>query len=103
MKAAATLGAAVLVCAIGVALASSNPNCDPTYECQYKYTTPDLSATYNFDFSHLCASTDFQLQDQAEHTYYANVCGTAQHNCLPGTALPPRAQRRPRGAACGAC
>ena len=102
MKAATMLGAAVLVCVIGAVLASSNPNCDPSYECQYKYTTPDLSATYNFDFSHLCASTDFQLQDQAEHTYYANVCGTAQHNCLPGTALPPRAQRRPRGAACGA-
>ena len=71
---------------LAAAAASSNPNCDPAYECQYKYTMPDQSASYTFDFSSLCASTDFMLTDQAEHTYYANVCGTAAHNCLPGTA-----------------
>lgn len=92
MKSSVFVAVAVLACAATVALGATNPNCDPSYECQYKYTTPDLSATYSFDFSHLCAATDFELQDAAEHTYYANVCGTAQHNCLPGAFRPhPRA------------
>ena len=81
----AFLAVAAVLAVVAAASASSNPNCDPTYECQYKYTTPDLSASYTFDFSSLCASTDFMLTDQAEHTYYANVCGTAAHNCLPAT------------------
>ena len=80
----AFLAVAAVLAVVAAASASSNPNCDPAYECQYKYTMPDQSASYTFDFSSLCASTDFMLTDQAEHTYYANVCGTAAHNCLPG-------------------
>lgn len=64
---------------------ATNPNCDPSYECVYKYTAPDLSRFYTYDFSSLCASTDYFLKDEKEHEYYANICGTAQHICLPAT------------------
>ena len=69
-----------------VACASAGPaDCDPSYECAYAYTTPDGSESYKFDFSSLCGLTDYTLTDQTGHTYYAQICGQAQHSCLPGT------------------
>jgi len=78
----ACVAAACIVAAVAV-----NPECDPSYECAYTYVESDLSDKYTFDFSTLCSSTDYVLTDAAEHTYYANICGTAKQNCLPGTCL----------------
>jgi len=75
---------AVVVVSLAVASLAVNPECDPSYECAYTYVESDLSDKYTFDFSTLCSSTDYVLTDAAEHTYYANICGTAKQNCLPG-------------------
>ena len=82
MRVAAALAVAFSL----VACASAGPsNCDPSYECAFEYTTPDGSKSYKFDFSSLCGRTDYTLTDQTGHTYYAQICGQAQHSCLPGT------------------
>lgn len=78
---ARALFAVAVVALVAVSLVGANPNCDPSYEC--KYTVP--GTTYNFDFSSLCSSTDYSLTDQAEHSYKANICGTAKAPCLPQT------------------
>jgi len=78
---------ALAVCCLTVCVfvaAASNPNCDPSYECQYTYVDPSASSEYAFDFSSLCSATDYVLTDHQGHMYHANICGTARQNCLPG-------------------
>ena len=76
---AMALAAAMIV---GVAGDSTNPLCDPTYECQFKVTTADNSQ-YTYDLSGLCSDSQWVLHDAKRHTYYANICGYAKQNCLP--------------------
>ena len=55
--------------------------------CTYKYYDRSASLVYTYDFSSLCSDTDYELHDPAMHVYYANICGNAQHYCLPGGTL----------------
>lgn len=84
MAVRALLAVVAAVVLVGAAVAT-NPHCDQSYHCQYRYVPPDRSTEYNFDFSSLCSGTDYTLKDQAEHTYKANICGYAKAPCLPAT------------------
>eukprot|EP00500_Bicosoecida_sp_ms1_P008274 CAMPEP_0203816318 /NCGR_PEP_ID=MMETSP0115-20131106/14450_1 /ASSEMBLY_ACC=CAM_ASM_000227 /TAXON_ID=33651 /ORGANISM="Bicosoecid sp, Strain ms1" /LENGTH=290 /DNA_ID=CAMNT_0050725219 /DNA_START=33 /DNA_END=901 /DNA_ORIENTATION=+ len=80
MKGAILAVAAALLVA---GAAATGADCDPTYECRYTYTNLATQTQYLYDFSSLCASTDYTLQDTLGHNYYANICGQAKQNCLP--------------------
>ena len=94
---------AVVICASVAAAQAANPQCDPSYECKFVYTAPDGSKSHTFDFTSLCSATDYVLTDVKGHNYYAQICGTAKQNCLPGAwddclcmfVLPRRWAHRP--------
>ena len=81
------------VCVFATCTAASNPNCDPSYDCLYTYVDPSASSEYTYDFSSLCSATDYVLSDKKGHVYYANICGTARQNCLPGACRTQRVSR----------
>ena len=72
--------AACVLCARAVVGTSQ---CNPSYRCGYTHTTPDGSKSYDFDFSSLCGGMDYAVDDAHGFTYFAQICGTAHHNCLP--------------------
>jgi len=79
MKGAFIVAAALLI----AGAAADTGDCDPSYDCKYTYTNLLTNTQYTYDFSSLCASTDYQLQDNLGHNYFANICGQAKQNCLP--------------------
>ena len=68
-------------------LSPNSSRCGPASSCTYTYHDPSTSKTYTYDFSSLCQETDYEIKDAVGHTYYANICGRTQHNCLPGAYL----------------
>lgn len=83
-----------------------NATCGDALQCAYTYHDPTTSQVYTFDFRELCARTDYVTQDSAGRTYFANICGSTRHNCLPGASfcaspncLPRHKQSRRRACA----
>ena len=76
--------ALLAVAAAAAHVSATSPNCDPAYECGFRTTAKDGS-TYKFDFSSLCSDKDYVLKDQKGHSYHANICGSVQAPCRPGT------------------
>ena len=55
--------------------------CDPS--CAFAIKDAD-NITHSYDLHPLCNTThDYSINDTAGFTFYANICGTAQHNCAP--------------------
>ena len=79
-----TLLTVAVLTIVGCVVASSS-QCDREYECAYEYT--DGSKSFKYDFSSLCRAKDYVLTDNAQHTYYAHICGVAKQNCLPSTCI----------------
>lgn len=78
-----TSALAVVMCASVAAIQVANPQMRSS--CKFVYTAPDGSKSVTFDSASLCSTTDYILTDVKGHNYYAQICGTAKHNCLPAT------------------
>lgn len=76
--------AAMIVVGWAAAAMAGGGECDPSYECIYRHGSSD-GTSYMFDFSQLCSSTDHVASDSLGHTYYAQICGNANQNCLPAS------------------
>ena len=79
-----TSALAVVMCASVAAIQVANPQMRSS--CKFVYTAPDGSKSVTFDSASLCSTTDYILTDVKGHNYYAQICGTAKHNCLPGAS-----------------
>jgi hypothetical protein len=79
---AAAASAAVLLAASAGSAMAATGHCDVQADCTF--TTNVKGKSVSFDFRGLCNPlADYQITDVQDHTYYAQICGTAAQACLP--------------------
>lgn len=69
-----------------LAVAEDFPLCEIEYDCEHTQLIDNV--LYYWDFRYVCKDTgseagDYHFNDGLGHDYYANICGTSAHKCLP--------------------
>jgi len=67
-------------------IVATTASCVQSSKCGFTFVDTHRKHNFAFDFSSMCRSDDdYAFADGVGHSYYANMCRTTQHYCLPVT------------------